>query len=143
MLPLLFRVDTAPRLDGVGILRFFVWAISLDACEAKREPASVARTGLQVVEGDFDDKLRANVDSPLVARDLSLQKLLGLPGKHRVGHALEGLAEHDELSIHGVDRAEVQVREPALASAVAPFRGEGHQGGGVDGLDLETRRAAR
>src|SRR5207253_10032184 len=122
--------------DGIGFLRFFVVAISLDACKAKREPSGVSRTGLQVVESDFDDKLRAHPDSPVVARDLSFQKLLGLPGKHHIGHTLEGLAEHDELSVRRIDRAEVQVRKPALASAMAPFRGEDQEVEGVDTLDL-------
>ena len=79
------------------------------------------RARLHVVERDLDHQLGPHVDGVAVARDLAREELLGLPGEHLVGHALEGLAEHHEAAGRRVARAEVQVREPALAPAVAPL----------------------
>ena len=71
---------------------------------------------------------------------LELEEALGLPLEHLVGHALEGLAEHDEpLAVPG---AEVDVRQLPLAAAAAPLDGEHHQVERVHGLDLAPRAAA-
>jgi hypothetical protein len=54
---------------------------------------------LQLVEGDLDHQLRAHLHDVAVAADLAGQQLLGLPGEHLVGEALEGLAEHQETAV--------------------------------------------
>ena len=56
-----------------------------------------------------------------------LEQAFCLPFEHRVGHALERLAEHDEPSGGGVTRAEMEVAQPAAAPSVAPFGREHHQ----------------
>ena len=81
-----------------------------------------------------------DVDTYAVAAGLQLQQALGLPRKHRVGQPLERLAEHAEAAVR-VARAEVQVREPALAAAVAPLRGEDDQIERVPRLHLEPAGA--
>ena len=75
--------------------------VALDPGEPKGEPAGIARARLDAVEGDLDDELRPHVDREVVAAGLELEQALGLPGEHRVGHALEGLAEHDEPAARG------------------------------------------
>ena len=66
-----------------------------------------------------------------------------MPREHRIGHTLEGLAEHDESSVRRVDGTQVQIRKPASATAVSPFCGKYHQIQRVSALDLQPRRAAR
>ena len=119
-----------------------VGAVALHAREAQRDAARVARARLHAVERDLDDELRAHVDDVPVAAGLELEQPLGLPREHRVGHALERLAEHHEAAGLGVARAEVEVREPALAAPVTPLGGEHDEVERVDGLDLEPAGAA-
>src|SRR5205814_7051543 len=69
-------------------------------------------------------------------------KLPGLPVEHRVGEALEGLAEHDVLAGRRVEGSEVQVREIAAAAAVSPLGGQHDEVEGVRALDLQPARAA-
>ena len=68
----LSRVDAPDGVDSVGVLRFFVGAVFLDARKAKRKASRVTWAGLQIVEGDLDNKLRPNANRPIVARDFSV-----------------------------------------------------------------------
>src|SRR3989454_5676971 len=115
--------------DGVGHGRPFVGTVALDAREPQREPAGILTTRLDVVEGDLDDELGAHVHRvpPVVAPDLELEQLLGLPREHLVRHPLERLAEHHEPAGVGVAGAQAEIREPAAAAPVAPFGGEYHE----------------
>src|SRR5207244_11265862 len=88
-------VDAANVCHVVGILRALVVAVALHAREPQREPPGVAGARLQVGEGDLDDQLGPDVHRPRIAPHLAREKLPGLPVEHRVGEALEGLAEHD------------------------------------------------
>ena len=109
--------------------------------EPQRDPARVAGRRLHAVERDLDDQLGPHEHLPLVARLLQRQQLLGLPAQHRVGQALERLAQHHEAAGR-VARAEVQVRQPALAPAVPPLGREHDQVEGVHRLDLQPADAA-
>ena len=102
-------VDRAHRVDGVRLLRPLVGTVGFDPGEAQRQAARVVRAHLQVVEGDLDDQLGAHVDGIAVARDLTGQQLLGLPGEHLIGQAFERLAEHDEAAVRRVAGAQVQI----------------------------------
>jgi hypothetical protein len=82
------------------------------------------RAGLDVVEGDLDQELRPDAHDMAVVADGQRLELLRLPGKHLVGHALEGLAEHDEAAARRIVGAEVEVAQPAAPAPVAPFGGE-------------------
>ena len=69
------------------------------------------------------------------------EQLLGLPLEHRVGETLERLADHDERAV-GTARAEVQVRQPTLAPAVAPLGREHDEVERPHRLHLAPRAAA-
>src|SRR5258706_8365579 len=102
------------RLDGRERVRFgrgLVAAIALDAREPESEAARILGARLDVVERDLGNDLRAHVDRVVVAPDLELEERPGLPGEHRVGEALEGLAEHDEATALAIPRAEVQIAQ--------------------------------
>ena len=77
-----------------------------------------------------------------VAVRLAGEELLRLPFENLVGHALEGLAEHDEATGRGLASAEVEVTEPAFATTGAPFDGEDDEIERAGGLDLDPRRTA-
>ena len=81
-----------------------------------------------------------DVDAVRRAARLQLQQALGLPREHRVGQPLEGLAEHAEAAV-GLARAEVQVRQPATAAAVAPLGSQDDQIQRVPRLHLEPGAA--
>src|SRR6185503_18510801 len=91
-------VDGAHGIDGIGVLGPLVRAIALHAREAQREAARVLRALLDVAELDLDHQLGAQLHDPVVAAGLASEELARLPFEHRVGHALEGLAEHDEAA---------------------------------------------
>src|SRR5690606_37021406 len=95
--------------------------VSQDASEAQRDSAWIASRPLDAVVGDLDDLLRADVDHVPLAVGLQLQEPLSLPLQHLVGHALERLAQHHELTGRGVAGTEVDVGEPAAASTTAPL----------------------
>src|SRR2546429_2119744 len=99
-------------------------AAALRAMGPQSEPPGVAGASLQVAEGDLDDQLGPDVHRPRIAPHLAREKLPGLPVEHRVGEALEGLAEHDVLAGRRVEGTEVQVRELAAAAAVSPLGGQ-------------------
>src|SRR4051794_23657050 len=114
------------RVDRVGLAGPLVVAVAHDAGEAECDAAWVAGGALDAVEGDLDDLLGPQLHDVVVldgARaDGQLGEPLGLPGEHLVGHALEGLAEHHEVvTLLGCACAEVDVGEPALPAARAPF----------------------
>src|SRR2546425_9758217 len=77
--------------DGVGHGRPLVGTVALDAREPQRQPAGILTARLDVVEGDLDDQLGAHVHRvpPVVAPDLELEQLLGLPREHLVRHRSE------------------------------------------------------
>src|SRR5437660_1180464 len=135
-------VDASDSVDGVRLFGPFVGTVSLHAREPQREAPGVLRACLHIVECNLDHELGANVDGPIVAADFTREKFLRLPGEHLVRHALERLAEHDKLARRRIARTEVEVREPAPAAAVTPFRGQHHQIERAGGLDLEPRSAA-
>ena len=118
-----------------------VGAVALHAREAQGQAAGIHGALLQVVERDLDHQLRPHVHGVGVAAGLAREQLARLPGEHLVGHALEGLAEHDPAAGR-VARAEVQVRQPSLAAAAAPLGGEHDEVERVRALDLEPARAA-
>src|SRR5690606_14414296 len=72
------------RLDRVRVLGALVGPITQHAGEAQREPAWVPSARLQLVEGDLDDELRANMDDVPVRRDRERSESLGLPCEHLV-----------------------------------------------------------
>ena len=135
-------IDRAHGIDRVGILRRFVGAVALDAGETQRKSAGIMRARLQIVEGDFDNQLGAHVHGHSIARRLAREKRRCLPGEHFVGHALEGLAEHDEPAVGIVTRGQMQVGQEALAAPIAPLRGEHDEVERVQPLDLEPCRGA-
>src|SRR5262249_11134021 len=59
------------------------------------------------------------------------------------GHTLESLAQHHKRASARVARAEVQIAEPAGATAMAPFGREHYQIERYRGFNLEPRAAAR
>src|SRR5690606_9739701 len=130
-------MDRAHRFERVGLIGRFVGAIAEDAREAEGEAGGIVRALLHAVEGDFDDHLGAEMDDVALAPYRELFELLGLPGEHGVGHALEGLAEHGKAPALGIARAEVDVAEEARAAAAAPFDGEHDEIEGVSDLDFE------
>src|SRR5579863_10722917 len=71
---------------------------------------------------------------------LELEEAAGLPLKHGIGQALEGLAEHHIGARLGVAGAEMEVRELAAAAAAAPLSCQHHQVKRVSPLDLEPAR---
>src|SRR5262245_44523020 len=81
-------VERPHSCDRVGFLRSLVGPVGLDAGEAERKAARIVRTRLDVVEGDLDEKLRADMDDMTVDPGGEALKPVGLPGEHRVGHAL-------------------------------------------------------
>jgi hypothetical protein len=72
---------------------------------------------------------------------LKFEQLRRLPGQQFVGEALEGLAKHDPAACLRVAGAQVQVGQPALPPAMAPFDGEHYQVERVPGLDLDPAGA--
>src|SRR4051794_2685549 len=110
------------RRKRIGFAGALVRPIALHSREAERHPAGILRAGLDLVERDLHDELRPHVDGVVVAPDLELEELLRLPGEHLVGHALEGLSEHDEPAALRIARAQMQIAERADATAAAPLR---------------------
>src|SRR5687767_903113 len=106
-------VDRAHGLDRVGLARPLVRAVALHSRESQRHAARIARARLHAVEGDLDDELRTDVHDVGLAVRLEAEQVLRLPGQHLVGHALEGLAEHDVPAGLRIARAEVEIRELA------------------------------
>src|SRR5262245_58015947 len=95
---MLSRVDAAYGFHRIGFLGLLVVAVALDARETQRQPAWVTRARLQVAERDFDDELGSHIDRPVVATYLAHQEFPRLPLEHRIGQALERLAEHHVLA---------------------------------------------
>ena len=95
--------------------------VALDAGEAQGDAAGVAGGGLDAVERDLDDELRTHEHRDSLTAGLALEQLLRLPLEQLVGQSLEALADHDEVARARIAGAEVEVREPALPAAVAPF----------------------
>src|SRR5260221_699044 len=135
-------MDAAHRVDGIGLLGPLVGPVALYAREAQGEPAGILRAFLEVVESDLDHQLRPDMHRPLVARNGALLQFFGLPGKHGIGHALEGLAQHDESTARRISRAEVQVRQPSAPPSMAPFRREHDQVEGAGAFHLQPAGAA-
>src|SRR6185503_17714956 len=113
--------ETRSRPSAIVFVGELVGPVALDARKAQRHAAGILGATLHVVERDLDHQLGAHIHGPLVAPDLARQQLARLPFEDLVGQPLEGLAEHDEAAGARVTRAEVQVREPALAPAAAPL----------------------
>src|SRR5689334_2191253 len=101
------RVDGEHGRERVRVLRPLVRPVPLDAGEAQRDPARVARAALDAVEGDLDDELGAHVHDVALAACLELEQGLRLPGEHLVRQTLERLAQHDEAAALGVARPQV------------------------------------
>ena len=72
-----------------------------------------------------------------VTARIRVQQALGLPGKDVVGHALESLAQHDEPAAPRITRAEMEIRELALAPPVPPLGGKNDEIERVRWLDLD------
>src|SRR5437899_12672359 len=94
-------VDHLNAREGVRLVRGLVRPVALHAGETERQSARVPRADLNVIEGNFNDQLGANVDRAGVAADLEREELLGLPGQHLVRQPLERFAEHDEATTLG------------------------------------------
>src|SRR4051812_25915262 len=116
--------ERADRLHGVDLRDRLVVAVAQDAGEAQRHATRVAGRLLHAVERDLDHLLGPERHDPVAAVDGELLEALRLPREHLVGHPLEGLAEHDELTAVGVARAEVDIGEPPLAPPAAPLDGQ-------------------
>src|SRR5262249_42868419 len=143
------RPEGADGVDGVGLPWGFVRPVPHHPGEPQRDPARVPGTGLDAVQCDLDDQLRPDHhdSAPTLfgpaRRWLSkLQQTLGLPGQYGVRQPLEGFAEHDSAASDGVPRAQMQIGQPALAAAVAPFGAQYQEVQGVPGLDLDPLAAA-
>ena len=89
--------------------------------------------------GPNDDELGPRIYGPCIAAQLARENFGRLPREQFVGQALERLAEHHEAAARRIERAEMKVRQPALAAAMAPFRGEHDEIERVQPLDLEPR----
>src|SRR5688572_25276459 len=83
-------VDSSNRFHRVRFVDALVVAIALHACQSQRETAGVARACLQIAERNLHHELRADIHGPLVAADLSRQKLPRLPLEHCIRQPLEG-----------------------------------------------------
>src|SRR5436305_1528723 len=82
-------------------------AVALDAGEAEREPARVAGGGLDAVERDLDDELRAYQDGDPAPGGLTGEQLAGLPLQELVREPLEALPDHQKLAGSRVQGPEV------------------------------------
>src|SRR5262249_48218389 len=137
------RVDGSDGIDGVRLRSPLVIAVADDTREAERHSAGIARRRLQAVERDLDDLLRTHFHDVAVRRAAGeLREAPRLPVEHGVGHAFEGLAEHDESSARGIARAEVDVRQLSGTPARAPLDREHDEVEREDRLDLAPARAA-
>src|SRR5262245_51066087 len=135
-------MDGADGVDRVRVRSGLVGAVTLDAREAQRDSSRIARAGLDAVERDLDDELGPDVDDVSLALGRDPEEMLRLPREHLVGHSLEGLAQHDERAMLRIPRAEMQVRELSLATAVAPLRCENHEVERVRRLHLQPAGTA-
>ena len=125
---------------SAGVL---VGPVALDAREAQRDAARVARRGLHAVERDLDDELGPDEHRDARAARVSRASSSAVCQREQlVGQALEGLADHHEPAGAGIARAEVEVREPALPPAVAPLGAEHDEVVRAHRLDLPPRLAA-
>src|SRR5262249_50393838 len=88
----------AKVVDRVRLGGLLVRAIALDTRKPQGDSARIARRGLDAVERDLDDELGAHEDGDPAPLDLAREQLLRLPAEQLVGHALERLADHDELA---------------------------------------------
>src|SRR5688572_13596789 len=82
--------------DRVRLGGRLVAPVLLHTGESQRQAARIDAALLYLVEGNFDDQFRPDVDDDALARDLAGEQLFGLPREHLIGHALERLAQHDE-----------------------------------------------
>src|SRR3569623_91237 len=117
----LTRIDGSYGFHGIGVFGTFVGTVLLDACEAQSEAAGVLRALLQIIEGDFHHQFGPHVHRVSVGGNLQLLQSLRLPRQHLIGETLEGLSQHDEIPSFRITRTEVEIAEPTLAPAVAPF----------------------
>src|SRR6266403_2313447 len=111
-------------LDGIRLVRALVRAVAYDAREAQRQATRIGGARLEAVERDLHDELGPDVHHVSGASGLELEQLGRLPLEHFVRHPLEGLPQHHEPAGVRIAGAEVEVREPAAAAAMAPFGGE-------------------
>ena len=123
----LARVECAHCLDGVRLRGRFVGTVSFHACESQSESARIVRTGLNIIECNFDDDFRPHRDRVAVRRKLKGFELLGLPDQHFIRHAFKGFAQHDEAAVDGIARPQMQITEPSLAPTASPFDGQDNQ----------------
>ena len=72
----LARVECAHCLDGVRLRGRFVGTVSFYACESQSESARIVRTGLNIIECNFDDDFRPHRDRVAVRRKLKGFELL-------------------------------------------------------------------
>jgi hypothetical protein len=50
-------MDRSDRVDGVRLLRTLVRPVALEPPESQRQATGILGTGLNIIEGHFDDKL--------------------------------------------------------------------------------------
>src|SRR5690606_35985262 len=79
--------ERAHGRERVGLLVALVGPVALDAREAQRHAARVARARLELLVGDLDDQLGAYVHDVAVAAELARAELAGLPLEQSVAHA--------------------------------------------------------
>ncbi|MFT4659328.1 MAG: hypothetical protein ACI8V4_003525 [Ilumatobacter sp.] len=91
-----------------------VVAVALDSCATQGDAARIPRRNLHIIGGDLDDLHRFDEDDMAITActpsDLKAKEPFGLPRQDLVSHALEALANHDELTIITAGR-KVQVRD--------------------------------
>src|SRR5262249_56310590 len=116
--------------------------VVFDAGKAEREPAGVTRARLDVVERDFAPEPWCHLPRVAVVGYRKLAQFLGLPRQHLVGHALEGLAEHDKPAGFRIACAQMQVAEPSAGPAGSALDSESHEIERDRGRDFERAAAA-
>ena len=115
-----------------------VVAVAQHPGEPQRQAAGVTRRALHTVERHLDHLLRSQLhDVALGAAHRQLLKPRGLPLQHRVGHALERLAQHHVAAAGRVEGAQMNIGQLSCTPARPPLDGQHHQIQGVDRLDLE------
>lgn len=110
-------------IDMIGLRGSFVGSIALDASEPQREPSWVLATALQLIEGDLDHQLRADMDNSALAAKLARKQLLFV----NLNPSAVQLVLEDLSALHGGkrliegsgDRLDHQSEQGALAQFVS------------------------
>ncbi len=134
--------DRPDRVDRVGLLGPLVVAVAQDAREAQRHAAGVARarcTPSKAISTTSSGRTWTTMPSREVSSSSSRSVCQASISSVMPLNVLPSITKPPVVR---VARAEVEVREPALAAAVAPLGGEHDEVERVPRLDLEPAGAA-